>query len=59
MVVDYTTLIRELKAPAMAVAMRNSVADMRNPASRFVIQDGVKPVDLYCYLYARFSTRRV
>src|SRR4051812_4798438 len=55
---DYATLLGKVSAPnPMEVIERLKARKIEShkPARRLFIKSGIKPVDLYCYLYARFG----
>jgi hypothetical protein len=55
---QYTDLLAKLNAPDAAEAFKRIEAEKPKdykPPRRLFIKSGIKPVDLYCYLYSRFG----
>src|SRR5687767_6055355 len=54
---SYNEIVKSLVAPAPHVAFEVFTKNPKagKPPMRLFVREGVKPVDLYCYLYARFG----
>jgi len=56
-ITSYETLVAELAAPCMGASLGRYIDKApKNPSRLLRITEGIKPVDLYTYLYGRFGT---